>query len=163
MSGNSSDLGYVPRVREIETSRAEAKELSSQIFDAIGLKGQISQPGPGVSRCDKDPKVLYKIRHPWSLWGVPEADMEKAMERLNDELPKRGWKVTSYGRDSSRAKNLEIIADSKKFDFSANITFMDKRNPSQEAPADLSKTSGIVVDVVSACFRVPDGKVVDAY
>ncbi|WP_370419476.1 hypothetical protein AB8O64_14015 [Streptomyces sp. QH1-20] len=161
--GDSSANDPAPEVRDVDDARNVAKELSSQILDAIGLKGKTSEPGPGVSPCEEDSKHLYKIRHPWSLWGVPEQDMERSMERLKDELPKRGWKVASYGRNKSVAKNLELIAESTKFKFSVNITFMDKRRSSEETAARAGKTSGIVVTLVSACFRVPEGKIVDQY
>lgn len=161
--GDSSANDHTLDVRDVDDSRNVAKELSSQILDAIDLKGKTSEPGPGVSPCEEDPKHQYQIRHPWSLWGLPEQDMERSMERLKDELPKHGWKVASYGRDKSVAKNLELIAESTKFKFSVNITFMDKRRSSKETAARSGKTSGIMVDLVSACFRVPDGKSVDQY
>ncbi|MGW1195156.1 hypothetical protein ACWD4B_04755 [Streptomyces sp. NPDC002536] len=158
----SSDLGYTPETQEIDAARKTAKELSSEILDAISLKGRVSGSGPGVSRCDEDPDHLYKIRHAWSVWGVPEEEMQRSLERLKDELPKRGWKVVRYGRDSSQAKNIEMVADSTKSKFSANITFMDKRGVKEASPQS-SSTSGIMVDLVSACFRVPQGKTVDEY
>ncbi|MGW2187192.1 hypothetical protein [Streptomyces sp. NPDC001719] len=153
----------VPQVREVASVRAEAKELSSQILDAIGLKGRVSEPGPGVSRVDDDPEHLYKIRHPWSVWGVPEQDMERSMDRLKDELPKRGWKIVSYGRDKSLAENLELVADSVNSKFSVDITFMDKRRSSKYDAPNASKESGIMVNLESACFRVPEGKSVEGY
>ncbi|MEV4744445.1 hypothetical protein [Streptomyces sp. NPDC049555] len=150
-------------MKEIDAARGEAKVLSSQVLESIGLKGRTSSPGPSISRCDEDPRHLYEVVHSWSLWGVPEADMERSMERLKDELPKRGWKVVSYGRDTSLAKNLELIADSTAYKFSVNITFMDKRRSKQYDSPKASKESGIMVVLGSACFRVPDGKTVDQY
>ncbi|MFI1797026.1 hypothetical protein ACH427_06640 [Streptomyces sp. NPDC020379] len=159
----SENSDVKPQVREVESVRTEAKDLSSQILDAISLKGRVSEPGPGVSRCDEDPEHLYKIHHAWSLWGVPESDMERSMDRLKAELPKRGWKVASYGRDKSLAKNLELVADSINFKFSVDITFMDKRRSSEYDAPHASKESGIMVNLESACFSVPDGKTVEGY
>lgn len=159
----STTRGEKPQTQDIDNARKLAKDLSSQILDAIGLHGQTSSGGPGVSRCQDDPEHLYKIRHPWSVWGVPEQDMEKSMEHLKVELPKQGWKVVSYGPDKSALKSIELIADSTKSKFSVNITFLDKRKVVKGDPLTEIQTSGIKVDLVSACFRVPEGKTVDQY
>ncbi|MFF4161302.1 hypothetical protein [Streptomyces sp. NPDC001678] len=163
MMDNSKKVDRSADVKDVDMARQEAKALSSEIFDAIGLKGQTSATWPGVLRCEEDSRHLYKIHHPWSVWGVPEEDMERSMEQLKEALPKRGWKLVSYGRDKSLAQNLELVADSAKSKFSVNITFMDKRRSAQYDSPKASKESGILVTVVSACFRVPDGKVVDQY
>ncbi|MFI1971671.1 hypothetical protein [Streptomyces cinnamoneus] len=85
------------------------------------------------------------------------------MEHLKVELPKQGWKVVSYGPDKSALKSIELIADSTKSKFSVNITFLDKRKVVKGDPLTEIQTSGIKVDLVSACFRVPEGKTVDQY
>ncbi|GAA0431733.1 hypothetical protein [Streptomyces luteireticuli] len=148
------------RVYAIDEAEREAQALSSQVLDAIALKGKTSDLPPSVSRCDEDPDHLYKVRHPWSLWDVPEADMEKSMEQLKEALSKRGWEVVEYGRGKSSAGYLELTANSAKAQFSVNVTFMDKRKVDAKSNK-FRNPSGIVVDLVSACFRVPDGKTVD--
>ncbi len=77
------------------------------------------------------------------------------MERLKSDLPKRGWKVVKYGPDSSPSKSLELIADSTEKKFSVNVSLDDRSGEGKE--------SQIMVDLVSACFRVPEGKRVDSY
>ncbi|MEV6674970.1 hypothetical protein [Streptomyces sp. NPDC051162] len=153
---DSDGLGYTPEVREVENVRGEARQLSSGILDAIAVKGDVTKPGPGVAVCGgKDSDYFYKIHHPWSLRGVPVGDLKGAMERLKDDLPKRGWKVVKYGPDSSPSRSLELIADSTEKKFSVNVSLDDRSGE--------GKDSQILVDLVSACFRVPDGKTVVGY
>lgn len=160
MTESKDDLGYTPQTREISNSREDAEGVSSEIYDIIALRGKVSKGGPGVALCgDKDSDKFYVIHHPWSLRDVPIADMEAAMARLKEELPKRGWKIVSYGPDTSPAKNLELLADFTKKQYSVNIRLLDKTGRTEpDAPK-----SKIHVDLVSACFQVPDGKTVNEY
>ncbi|MFF4602706.1 hypothetical protein ACFY12_08130 [Streptomyces sp. NPDC001339] len=159
VTDSGKEPAYTPEVRQISEARKEAKDISSNLFDAIGLQGRISQPGPGVSQCgDKGPAKFYTIHHPWSLSGVSVEDMKQAMARLKENLPKNDWKIVSYGPDKSPSKSLELIADSTKRKFSVNIRLLDRtQRASSNAP------SMIYVDLTSACFQVPEGKTVDEY
>lgn len=153
---DSDGLDYTPEVGEVESVRGDARQLSSGILDSIALKGEVTKSGPGVAVCgDKDSDYFYKIHHPWSLRGMPIGDLKRAMERLKADLPKRGWKVVKYGPDSSPSKSLELIADSTEKKFSVNVSLDDRSGENKE--------SQILVDLVSACFRVPEGKRVDSY
>ncbi|MEU2869956.1 hypothetical protein ABZ769_12225 [Streptomyces olivoreticuli] len=158
---DSNDLDYTPDVREVESVRGEARQLSSGLLDAIALKGDVTQPGPRIASCgDKDTDSFYKINHPWSIGGVPVGDMKRAMERLRDDLPKSGWKVVKYGPDSSPSKSLELLANSTERKFSVNISLHDG---SKAESSGAAKESRILVFLVSACFRVPEGKTVVGY
>ncbi|MGW2327143.1 hypothetical protein ACWC5C_15395 [Streptomyces sp. NPDC001700] len=158
---NSGDeLGYTPKKRSVPQAREQARTLSSEIFDVIGLNGETSKPGPGVSQCtDKDSDKFYKIHHPWSLSGIPIEDLKKGMTRLKEDLPKKGWKVVKYGPNNSKAKNIDLTADSKKQPFSVNIELFDK----SDKPGEGRNNSLIYVDLVSACFQVPEGEKMDEY
>ncbi|MCZ1009186.1 hypothetical protein [Streptomyces lydicus] len=150
----------MPDVRSISEARGGAREISSSVLDVIDLKGEISKPGPGVSPCgDKGAGKFYTIHHPWSVSGVPVEEMKKAMERLRKSLPGKGWKIVSYGPDASPSKSLELVADSTKKKFSISIRLLDRTKRAN--PGSLKAL--ISVDLTSACFQVPKGKVVDGY
>ncbi|MBW1602537.1 hypothetical protein JJV70_10540 [Streptomyces sp. JJ66] len=155
------DSGYEPLVREVESVREGARKVSSELLDIIALQGKVSEPGPGVGLCgERDPDTFYTISHPWSLTEVPVPQMEQAMQRLYEELPKRGWEIISYGPAESEARSLTLIADYNEGDkrFSVNAQLRDSRNKGANANA-----SRILVTVVSACYQVPEGQVVEGY
>ncbi|MEC4017131.1 hypothetical protein [Streptomyces sp. H27-D2] len=160
MAESDNGLGYTPETREISDAKKAAEGFSSELIDIIALRGKLSEPGPGVSQCgEEDPEKFYAILHTWSLINVPVDDMEKAMVRLNEDLPKRGWKVSKYGPDASPSKSLELVANSKKKKFSVSVRLFDETG---RAKPDGPK-SKIWVNLSSACFQVPKGKTVDEY
>ncbi len=144
-------------IQSVGVSTAQAKELSSQVLDIIGLKGELTDVPPGASRSEQEPERLYRITHPWSLSGAPEADMERAMQRLREQLPRHRWKVLEYGPGKSKAGYLELTANSEKYKFSVNVMFKDARKPGA-VEASLNKTSALRVSLVSAYFRTPEGE-----
>lgn len=154
------DLGYTPKQREVSRVKDDAKEASSEILEIIDLRGEVSEPGPGIAQCsDKDPEKFYRVNHMWSLSGVPVPDMQRAMTRLKEGLPKKGWKIVKYGPDGSRSKSPELIADSVPKQFSVNIHLYDESKKTEpNAPKSL-----IYVFLTSNCFQVPEGKTVDDY
>lgn len=160
MTSPKDELDYTPKVRYISDVREEAEAVSSELYDIIGLRGKVTGEGPGVSLCgEKDPEKFYVIHHPWGLTNVPIEDLKKGLDRLKENMPKRGWKIVSYGPDTSPAKNLELIADLTKKDFSVNIGLLDRTKRTEpDAPKSM-----IFVDLVSACFQVPEGETVDEY
>ncbi|MFF8789984.1 hypothetical protein [Streptomyces sp. NPDC015125] len=157
---SGSEPDSVPDARNISEVRGEAREISSVVLDVIDLKGQVSKPGPGVLSCaDKDSDKSYAIHHPWSLTGVPVEGMKKAMERLRNNLPGKGWRIASYGPDVSPSKSIELVADSTKKKFSIRIRLLDRTKRAD--PGSLKAL--ISVDLTSACFQVSKGKAVDEY
>ncbi|GAB2614411.1 hypothetical protein GCM10027168_53800 [Streptomyces capparidis] len=153
-------LGYTPRVREISEAREEAQTLSSGLYDLIALRGRVTEPGPGVAVLDGlDPETYYHIHHPWALSGAPVERMREAMVRLLRVLPDHGWKIVAYGRERSAAQPMGVIADCTTAPFSVKIRLLDG-TPHPEPDAPRSK---IFVDLLSACFRIPDGRIVDEY
>ncbi|MEW2219867.1 hypothetical protein AB0939_11250 [Streptomyces sp. NPDC006990] len=144
--------GDEPSVRDVDDVRADAKKLSSQVLDVIDLRGKTTESGPGVGVCgDRDSSKYFTVGHPWSVYGVPVADMKEAMKRLKEELPKQGWKITKYGPNGSPAKNLTLKADYPKMKFSVQIELL-------EEPKESEDPSMIHVSLGSSCFKVPDGQ-----
>ncbi|MFJ5678604.1 hypothetical protein [Streptomyces sp. NPDC093097] len=160
MKESNNSPTSAPKIRDISAAKEETERISSEILSVINLQGKTNQPGPGVAVCgEKDPGKFYSIHHPWSLVDVPVEDMKKAMERLNENLPKKGWSITSYGPDTSPSKTLELTADSPDKKFAVSIRLLDRtKRPKPGSPNAL-----IYVDLVSECFQVPAGKTVDEY
>ncbi|MEK8144917.1 hypothetical protein NKH18_35455 [Streptomyces sp. M10(2022)] len=74
------------------------------------------------------------------------------MEQLKEELPKHGWKIVKYGPNTSKNKDLTLTADNDKKKVSVKVTHMAKFDP-----ATLS------LDLVSGCYKVPDGEEVERF
>ncbi|MFI9311541.1 hypothetical protein [Streptomyces triculaminicus] len=135
-------------VMAVGQARGKTKEVSSQIYDMIGVReGKVTPAGPGVSECREDPKRMYSMRHTWSVYDVPMGELSRGFETLKQRLPSHGWKILKDGPNDSPAKTPELIADSTKEQFTANIALI---GPGSGKP-------GIMVTLVSACFRLPEG------
>ncbi|MDH2392751.1 hypothetical protein QCN29_29015 [Streptomyces sp. HNM0663] len=144
------DLGYTPTTLAVDELRSRTRSVSSQIHDVIGIKGgKTTEPGPGISTCEEDPEHLFTSRHPWSVYQVSQDELKQGFQRLRENLPKNGWKIVEYGPNNSKAKTLELTADSEKDRYSINAT-LNVGGPADEAPR-------ITVYVVSGCFRAPEG------
>ena len=68
----------------------------------------------------------------------------------------KGWEIVQYGPNKSRAKTLELTADHAKERFSVNVEFWEKRNDGDSDPK-------LIVNVISACYEVPEGENADQY
>ncbi|WP_136015297.1 hypothetical protein [Streptomyces rhizosphaericola] len=144
--------------RSVDDVDAETKQISSQILDIIAVKGVMSKSGPGVSTCDGGKRgEMFLMRHPWSLTGSSDAELQEAMSRLKDDLPKHGWKIVGYGPNSSKAKSLELTADHVEKKFAVKVEFWEK-----DSGGDSNEPT-LLVNVVSACYQVPEGQKVDGY
>ncbi|MGW5739402.1 MULTISPECIES: hypothetical protein [Streptomyces] len=129
------------------------EKTSSEIYDLLGVKGKASESLPGVTDCSgKDTKKYFRIFHPWSFTPASASDLDEGMERLKRELPKHGWKVVEYGPDTSRNKNINLTADNDKKKVSVNIIKMAKNDPPK-----------LSLDLVSGCYKVPDGEEVERF
>ncbi|WP_308250975.1 hypothetical protein [Streptomyces anulatus] len=140
----------------ISTSRQAAqsvKKVSSELYDLIGIKGEASNSGAGVSDCGgKDPEKYFSVFHPWSFTPASPEELSSVMENLKEKLPKHGWKVVEYGPDSSKNKNVRLTADNEAKKHSVKIWHYAKRNPPK-----------LSLMVVSGCYQVPDGEKVDRF
>jgi hypothetical protein len=74
------------------------------------------------------------------------------MKRLKAELPKQGWKIVEYGPDISKDKNINLTADNDKKKVGVNIVQMSKNDPPK-----------LSLNVVSGCYKVPDGQTVEHF
>ncbi|MGW0537498.1 hypothetical protein [Streptomyces sp. NPDC003032] len=156
MTDSSGTTDSVPSsgTRSIDDARSETKRVSSDILDIIGLQGKVSEPGPGVTRCgeERDHEKFFRMRHPWSFTPESDKGLDDVMKRLREELPKNGWKVVEYERDTSPNRNLNLTADNDKRKFSVRVTHYAKDNPPK-----------LTVRVISGCYQVPEGERVDQY
>ncbi|UZI31009.1 hypothetical protein [Streptomyces sp. VB1] len=129
------------------------KKVSSELYDLIGIKGEASNSGAGVTECgNKDPDKYFQIFHPWSFTPASADQLDGVMERLKEELPKHGWKVVEYGPNTSKNKSMQLTADNDKKKHSVKITHFAK-----------GKTPSLNLMVVSGCYQVPDGEKVDRF
>ncbi|MET9496376.1 hypothetical protein [Streptomyces sp. NPDC006552] len=151
-------LDYTPQTLAVSKAREKTSGVSSQILELIGIKeGKVTEPGPGVSPCKDDPQHLYKTRHPWSVYDVSSEDVLKdGFRRLHERLPDHGWKIVEYGPNKSKAKTLELTADSTKDRFSVNAELVVSSPTAGKESHPL-----ILVTVVSGCYRAPEGTKLD--
>ena len=151
-SSSSEAASRLPTL-DVDKARDKAKAASSAIYEMIDMRtAKVTEPGPSVSTCDEDPEHLYKTMHPWSVYGVSEDELKAGFQRLREELPKKGWKIVDYGPNKSQAKSLSLTADSEKDRFSVNAVLIvsTPTNPHEKKPL-------IMVNVVSGCWRAPEG------
>ncbi|MFG3011814.1 hypothetical protein ACGFZB_15375 [Streptomyces cinerochromogenes] len=148
----SDDVTYVGTSTSSDAADALEK-ISSGIYDLIGVKGEASDSRAGVEECpDKDRDTYFKVFHPWSFYPASPGDLDAAMQHLKERLPKHGWRIVSYGPDTSKNRNIVLIADNDEEKAGVHIAKMPKR----ERPK-LSLT------VVSGCYKVPEGQKVEYF
>ncbi|MEU1487723.1 hypothetical protein [Streptomyces sp. NPDC005752] len=129
------------------------EKVSSEIYDLLGVKGKASENLPGVMDCSgKDTKTYFRIFHPWSFTPASVSDLDEAMERLKGELPKHGWEIVGYGPNTSKNRSVTLTADNDKKKVSVKVTNMAKSDP----PV-------LSLDLVSGCYKVPDGEEVERF
>ncbi|MFI8829012.1 hypothetical protein [Streptomyces sp. NPDC053431] len=144
---NSGDLPDAGTSTTAHASDA-AEKVSSEIYDLIGVKGKATEPGPGVTGCSgKDPEKYFQVFHAWTFTPASPDALDGVMERLKADLPKNGWKVVDFGRDTSKNKNVTLTADNDAKKHSVKITHWATENPPQ-----------LNMMVVSGCYQVPDGE-----
>ncbi|MFF9057356.1 hypothetical protein ACF09K_01440 [Streptomyces sp. NPDC014882] len=133
--------------RSVAAVKTEISELSSRLFDAMGIKDKAMEPEPSVQPCDsgeEDSGESYRIRHPWSAYGAGNDVMEKGMANLRQEFPDQGWKIEKAGDDGSRNKNMQILAVHTKTLSQAEITWLKGLDGHEPL---------IEVNLYSRCFR----------
>ncbi|PVE07124.1 hypothetical protein [Streptomyces scopuliridis] len=151
-TGSSDDIPTAG-ISTSEEAADKAKQISSEIYDLIGIKGKASNTGAGVTECGgKDPEKYFQIFHPWTFTPAAADQLDGVMERLKEELPKHGWKVVDYGPDTSKNKNLSLTADNDAKKYSVKIAHFSKDNP-----------PNLNLMVVSGCYQVPDGEKVERF
>ncbi|MDX3642186.1 hypothetical protein [Streptomyces sp. MB09-02B] len=153
MTDNESDeIPFAGTSTSSDASDAMEK-VSSGIYDLIGVKGKASDNRPGVMECaGKDRETYFRIFHPWSFYPASVGDLDVAMERLKEEMPKRGWEIIEYGPDNSKNKNINLTADNGEKKTSVNIIEMSKDDP-----------PSLSLDLVSGCYKVPNGEEIERF
>ncbi|MGW4273440.1 hypothetical protein ACWEGQ_14005 [Streptomyces seoulensis] len=140
-------------VLDVDKAREKAKAVSSQILELIGIRaGKVTEPGPNITACEEDPDHLYKTLHPWSVYDVSEDELKAGFQRLREGLTGKGWKIVQYGPNKSRSKTLELTADSQNEPFSVNAELWVS-----SPTAGPEKDPKILVNIVSGCWRAPEG------
>jgi hypothetical protein len=155
MTDNDNGSDKVPSAGTSTSSEAAdaVEAISSGIYDLIGVKGKSSDSRATVTECSgKDRNKYFRILHPWSFTPASASDLEVAMARLKTALPKHGWKIVEYGPDTSKNKNISLTADNEEKKAGVHIVQMAKDNPPM-----------LSVDVVSGCYKVPDGQEVEHF
>ncbi|WP_186777850.1 hypothetical protein [Streptomyces salinarius] len=129
------------------------ERVSSGIYDLIGVQGKASDDQSTVMSCsDENRETHFRILHPWSFYPATASDLHVAMEQLKTELPKNGWKIVDYGPDTSKNKNIRMTADNDDKKASIRVVEMAKNDPPK-----------LSMDVVSGCFRIPDGQEIERF
>ncbi|MFF9401780.1 hypothetical protein [Streptomyces sp. NPDC014744] len=144
-------LGYEPKARATQEVKDEVGGLSSRVLEMLRVKGKATESGPAVSPCDSSSgaaKNTYRVRHPWSVYGVGNEVMAKGMENLREELPRQGWKIEKSGPDGSENKNPEILAVHLKTRTQLEATWLKGQDGHEPL---------IEVSLYSRCFRATDG------
>ncbi|MFI2643962.1 hypothetical protein [Streptomyces sp. NPDC018610] len=139
-------------MRDEQVVKKNVEHASSEILDIMTLQGKVTQSGASATPCSSySPEdEVHRLRHPWSIYGVPSEDLKKAMDRLRKQLPAKGWKIVKDGHDKSQAKLPQIVAESPDGHMSADLRLWLE-------PSDSRRSSMIEVTVVSDCFRSSPG------
>ncbi|MFF2377143.1 hypothetical protein ACFVUW_22435 [Streptomyces xiamenensis] len=138
-------------VKSIEDARVETREISSRVLDIVAVRGDVSEPGPGVDVCGDDPDsdVLYKMYHSWSVSGVARDVLEEGMGRARRDLPEEGWNIVEDGEKNNANRSPRILFEHDEVQYAINMTLFG----SADDPL-------LSVSLVSGCFRTPEGETV---
>jgi hypothetical protein len=133
-------------------ARGWSKTVSGQIFGMMNLhKGSTTKQAPVILHCRRDPTHLYQTRHIWSVYAAPKEDLQAGLDRLHDQMPKNGWKVSSFGPDQKQGGAPTLTADSTK-DRSYMSAVLTKSSVKGQPENPL-----LFVTVYSGCWRAPQG------
>ncbi|MFE1172138.1 hypothetical protein [Streptomyces sp. NPDC058773] len=127
VKSDASGLEYEPEERDTQQVVREVGTLSSRVLEMLNTKGKSTEPGPAAAPCDvphDTSRTHQSVRHPWSFYGVGNDALEKGMTNLHRALPEEGWKVVKYGKDSSRNRNLEMMAVHLKTHTQLEVTWL---------------------------------------
>ncbi|MEV6675102.1 hypothetical protein [Streptomyces sp. NPDC051162] len=130
-------------------------KLSSNLLDISRLRGEVTPGGPEAVTHDHD-GGQYSMQHEWSVWKLPADELKQGFQRLHDELPRQGWRITQYGPANSEARQLEINAMHEKDNVSVYAELLI-RSERKSKDATKSKTDLIHFSVSSPTYRAPEG------
>ncbi len=126
------------------------RDVSGRIAEFIGVPGKMSEPGPGVKECPgRDPDTYFQVYHPWNFKPDSGGDIDVAMENLKEKLNTDGWVIKQSYRDNSANRNLNLVADDDYRKMSVWVVAYGER-----------ATPSLGVEVISGCYRAPEGETV---
>lgn len=104
----------------------------------------------------------YSVQHFWSISRLSDRELTRGFNRLREELPKEGWRITHFGHANSTARQLEIAAvhEKDKYSLSAELWVSSSE---ENAHASAPKKGRIVFSVGSPTYRTPKGVDRDNY
>ncbi|MFR9800379.1 hypothetical protein ACL02U_31445 [Streptomyces sp. MS06] len=142
------DNGNPLPTRNSHTVEDEVSSLSSRVLDMLKVKGKVTEPGAYTTHCsDDDPSKGFWVRHPWSLYGLDNAELGEGFANLKRSLPDNGWKITMEGNDGSRNKNPEVKAVHEKTHTQLDVSWLKGLD---------GNTPLLDVTVYSQCFKKSD-------
>ncbi|CAL9289111.1 hypothetical protein [Streptomyces sp. SudanB25_2051] len=144
-------LGYTPVRMDPDQARTKARGVSSRLLAMTGVKGKVTEPGPGVSRCYEYGDDLFSTSHPWSVYGLTDDQVDTGMRNLRKALDENGWKITKDGKAPSENQDPEIYAENRNEQFTLHVT----------AYKDGGAQTMLHFKVVSACFRAESASALD--
>ncbi|WP_432013864.1 hypothetical protein [Streptomyces cucumeris] len=156
---NNSDTP--PKTMHPEQAIKIASKLSSDLYDMVRLQGKVSPAGPGAATGNEKERD-YAVQHFWSISQLPPKDLTRGFNRLRDELPKKGWRVTHSGPANSTARQLEIEAVHEKDEYSLSVELLI-RSTRKDQSSHASKDDRIRFSVGSPTYRAPEGVDPDDY
>ncbi|MFI8851214.1 hypothetical protein ACIGW3_13650 [Streptomyces sp. NPDC053499] len=134
--------------RTEESAQDHTEEVSSRIRDLIDIAGKTTEPGAlvdGFADCPGGDNT-FRVRHAWSIYELPRAELRAGMDRLRERLPENGWKISKDGPDGSPNNNPEIVASRPEDGFFLKASLRLRPDGSSAPPL-------LAVTLVSPCYR----------
>ncbi|WP_154685921.1 hypothetical protein [Streptomyces himastatinicus] len=148
--------GSPPKEMHPTEAKKLAGKLSSDLFDMVRLQGKVTPAGPAVMASDEGGGD-YATQHVWSISRLSSQELTRGFYRLREELPKKGWRITHFGRASSAARQQEMEAVRKKDGYSLSVELWVKSSEKIDGHVVGPKSERILFSVGSPTYRSPKG------
>ncbi|WP_309055044.1 hypothetical protein [Streptomyces sp.] len=156
---NNGGLPYEPRPMKVTEAKDLVRERSSDIFDTAGLR-EANNGAPDAAPCD-GVENGYRVRHFWSMYGPDASSLKRAMDRLHEGLPAKGWKVVRFGPAKSEAKQLQLDVEHEKDHHTATIELLLPSTYESASKWEKASRDSLSVTVTSPCHTDPEYRVGD--
>ncbi|MEU1787750.1 hypothetical protein ABZ553_18065 [Streptomyces sparsogenes] len=157
----SDSEGAAPKEKHPEQAKELARKLSSDVFDMVRLQGKVSPGGP-ATLSSREGERRYSVLHVWSISRLPDRELTRGFDRLREELPKDGWRITRIGHANSTDRQLEMEAVHKKDKYSLSAELWISSS-GESTDASALKKGRIVFSIGSPTYRSPKGVDPDDY
>ncbi|MFI1398998.1 hypothetical protein [Streptomyces sp. NPDC020681] len=156
----SDGLDYEPEKKAVADAKALVRSRSSIILDATGLKATATNGAPHATPCE-EVEHGYRIKHFWKIQGPSKPELSAALQRLKEELPKRGWKV--YRFEQAKSKNRQMQLDVEETKLHHTVTIEEDFVPTGPDASKWEKQGrdGLLVALDSPCYVDPAYKTGD--